>query len=311
MHPAVDRTPLADLEVEARTLRDDLLAAELAHADAIAACHPTHRESAVNLVHYLELRRHDMRDIQARLGAVGLSSLGRSEPAVLATIEGVLSLLARVNGHEPPEPAATITLSEGRRMLRSNADRLLGTPPANRSPRIMVTLPSEAAEESTLVADMTASGMDVARVNCAHDDPTAWARMIDNVRSTRRADGHRPRVAMDLAGPKVRTGPLQPGPRVIRIAPRRDKLGAVVLPARIWLTHDPESRPEVPSTAVVPVDDASWLERRRPGDRLALLDSRGATRRWTVVERNRGGCLVTAKATAYVASGLKLVAHDG
>jgi pyruvate kinase len=35
---------------------------------------------------------------------------------------------------------------------------------------------------------------------------------------------------MDPAGPKLRTGPLDPGPSVVRIRPRRDVYGRVTAP---------------------------------------------------------------------------------
>ena len=118
---------------------------------------------------------------------------------------------------------------------------------------------------------------------------------------------------MDLAGPKLRTGPLRPGPRVVRISPRRDRLGIVTAPALAWLTAtdaaDLDAVP--PRVTVVPVDDASWLARRRPGDRLDFIDSRDAVRHWVVVDNRADGCMVTATQTAYVRSGLKLICTTG
>jgi pyruvate kinase len=298
---------LQALEADVRAVRDAMLVAELARADDIATAHPSHRRSAANLVHYLELRQHDVRDLQARLAAAGLSSLGRSEAHVLATVEEVLSVLARLNGHEPPPRAAGVALTEGHGFLAANAKALLGTPPGSRGTRIMVTLPTAAGDDVDLVARMTTGGMDIARINCAHDGPETWSRMIDHVRSTQRPNGHRPRVAMDLAGPKLRTGPLDPGPRVVRISPRRDRLGHVTAPAFVWLAaNDADSVPPQRIT-VVPVDDAAWLERRQPGDRLEFVDSREARRHWVVVETRADGCMVTATQTAYVSSGTTLV----
>ena len=287
-----------------------MLAAEVARADDIEVTHPAHRRSAANLVHYLELRQHDVRDLQARLAAVGLSSLGRSEAHVLATVEEVLSVLARLNGHEPPPRAAGVALTEGQEFLAANARSLLGTSPGARGTRIMVTLPTGAADDPDLVSQMTANGMDVARVNCAHDGAETWTRMIEHVRSTQRPNGHRPRIAMDLAGPKLRTGPLHPGPRVVRISPQRDRLGHVTAPALVWLaSHGASAAPR--RVSVVPVDDSEWLERRQPGDRLEFVDSRNATRHWVVVETRAAGCMVTATQTAYVSSGTTLICVTG
>jgi pyruvate kinase len=305
------RLELEALEADARAARDAMLAAEATRADDIAATHPTHRRSAANLVHYLELRHHDVRDLQARLAAAGLSSLGRSEAHVLATIEEVLSVLARLNGNEPPPRAAGIALTEGHKFLAANAKALLGAPAGTRGTRIMVTLPTGAAADPDLVSQMTGNGMDIARVNCAHDGPETWTRMIDHVRSTRRPNGHRPRIAMDLAGPKLRTGPLHPGPRVVRISPRRDRLGHVTTPALVWLTAHGASAAAPRRVTVVPVDDADWLARRQPGDRLEFVDSRNAARHWMVAETRADGCMVTATQTAYVSSGIKLICATG
>ena len=50
----------------------------------------------VNLAHYLALRGRDLRSLQERLACCALSSLGRSEAHVAATLDGLLALLAAV-----------------------------------------------------------------------------------------------------------------------------------------------------------------------------------------------------------------------
>jgi pyruvate kinase len=293
-------------------LRDALLAAEAARCDEIAATHPTFRRSAANLVHYVELRRHDVRGLQSHLAVAGLSSLGRSEASVLATIEAVLGVIARLTGRDAPDEAAPVSITEGAELLRVNADRLLGSAPEHRPSRIMVTLPSEAADDPSLVGQMMTAGMDIARVNCAHDDQDAWARMIAAARSHPRRDRSPCRVAMDLAGPKLRTGPLRGGPRVIKVSPRRDLSGRVVAPARIWLapTGGPSVAEVETAVAVVPVDDAAWLQRRQPGHEIRFTDHRDARRSWTIVAASSTGCLATAERTAYVATGSRLICSD-
>jgi pyruvate kinase len=302
---------LIALEAQVRELRDALLAAEVARADEISAAHPSHRRSATNLVHYVELRNHDVRDLQAQLGLVGLSSLGRSEPYVLATIEAVLSVLALMTGQEPPEPRASIALTDGQDLLAINANGLLGPARHRRSTRIMVTMPSEAADDAHLIEAWIASGMDLARINCAHDDQEVWSRMIARLRSAAEAGGHQCRVAMDLGGPKLRTGPLVAGPRALRIAPRRNHHGRVVTPARIRLSAHGKpdgTAPDSGDRAIIelPVDDRAWLERRQRGDRIELLDSRGARRRWEVTDTGSGACIASATQTAYVVTGLEI-----
>lgn len=76
----------------------------------------------------------------------------------------------------------------------------------------MVTMPSEAADDYTLVHALVKADLDCIRINCAHDDRDAWSRMIEHVRRASEALNRPCQVAMDLAGPKLRTGPLRPGP---------------------------------------------------------------------------------------------------
>ncbi len=301
------------LEHDLRRLRDALVAAELAQSEQIAAVHPRHRRSAANLVHYVELRNHDVRDVQERLVALGLSSLGRAEAHVLATVEAVLSRVGELDSSTatPPEPAARVAITEGDALLETNTERLLGPPPSNRSTRIMVTLPAEAAEGSELVASFAACGMNLARVNCAHDDEATWASMIAHMRNL---TDDSLRVAMDLGGPKLRTGPFEPGPQVVRISPERDRFGRVTASAVLLLV--PDRAPYAPrdgSTIIpiadataIPIVDRSWLQRRVAGDELELTDSRGSRRRWSVVDVSPDGCVATTDQTAYIETGSKL-----
>jgi pyruvate kinase len=108
---------------------------------------------------------------------------------------------------------------------------------------------------------------------------------------------------MDLAGPKLRTGPLTPGPAVVKIRPHRDVFGVVTAPALVWLTpaHAPHRSPS-PAAACLPVA-AAWLARLRPGERVNFIDARGSKRILVVVAMDHGSCWLTATKTAYVIPG--------
>jgi len=115
-------------------------------------------------------------------------------------------------------------------------------------------------------------------------------------------------VAMDLAGPKLRTGPIQPGPRVVKLRPRRDDLGHVIAPARGWLTAaDGAAAPPEPGMPVLPVP-GQWLARRREGDVVALFDTRGAKRHLVLTrpDPETAGFVVTCDKTTYLAPGTVL-----
>jgi len=259
-------------------------------------------------MHYLALRRHDIRHLQAQLASLGLSSLGRTEPHVLSGLHAVVNVLQQLVGSGEARLSSETAprLNEGTAFLRRNTEALLGPAPAARNVRIMVTMPPEAATDYQLVRDLVSSGMDCMRINCAHDGPEAWSAMIQNLRRAERETNKRCKVAMDLAGPKLRTGPMEPGPHVLKYRPKRDASGRVISPARIWLTSisHPEVAPDS-ADAAVPVPDA-WLAELEPGDRIRFTDARGASRTLTVSGAHGEGRWAEARRTAYVFEGMML-----
>lgn len=80
--------------------------------------------------------------------------------------------------------------------------------------------------------------MDIARINCAHDDQAAWRAMSDNVRAVSEQFGYPIRVLMDIAGPKIRTGTVAASERRIVTGDRFRLVAA-----------DPVPTPEVPFAA--------------------------------------------------------------
>ncbi len=292
-----DRQALA---ADLAKLEDSMSARQSLHAGDIALVHPDHRADAVNLTHYLALRQGDERSLQRRLGELGLSSLGRCEPHVLATVESVRSALdASTSVPVPP----LLSFEEGRAALDRNTDALFGPRPRGRVPRVMVTLPSEAATDHLLVRHLVSSGMDVARINGAHDDPDRWEEMARNVRKAAVEVGRPCRISMDLPGPKMRTGPLVQGPRVVRVRPERDLRGVTITPATLKLVSGAPAVGEM--APVLPVED-EWLERRRPGDVVDVVDTRGSHRHLRVVACAPGVATAEAWDTTYVETGTQL-----
>jgi pyruvate kinase len=72
----------------------------------------------------------------------------------------------------------------------------------------MVTLPTEAATDLSLIVQLITEGMTVARINMNHDDISVWSKMIENVKIGSTALNKPCRIYMDLAGPKIRTGKI-------------------------------------------------------------------------------------------------------
>jgi pyruvate kinase len=293
-------------------LRSNIVAVEQRFASKYRDIPEANRASAMNLLHYLALRHEDLRPLQGDLMALGLSSLGRAESGVLASVQTVLDVVDRLaNSTRPPisemsQRASPVGLAEGRAMLEGHARALLGAPPAARNVRIMVTMPSAAADDYGLVRDLLEAGMDCMRINTAHDDASAWDRMLRHLERAKQASGRPCCVLMDLAGPKPRTRPIEPGPRVVKWKPRRDAYGHVLDPARIWLTSrdHPQAAPES-AAAWLFVDDA-WLANLDIGDSVKLTDSRGSKRTLKIVARTEAAVWAESKQTAYVAPSTEL-----
>ncbi|MGV9712896.1 pyruvate kinase [Gordonia sp. NPDC003424] len=299
------RQRLGALRTELTDLRTEALAAEEVARELIGAVDPVHRDSAANIVHYRSVRSHDLRGLQPRLSAEGLSSLGRMESGVLGNLDAVIRIIDDALGE--PEPSigeAEFDGESGGLQLAENAAALLGGEPSDRSTRVMVTMPSTAATDSGFVQRCADAGMDLARINCAHDDPAAWRAIAANVR----AANSRVRIAMDLAGPKLRTGPIAPGPQVLKVRPSRDPLGRVLISALFWLGEAPV-RSDVQDA--VPVVDTEWLAAREVGDALTMEDARGRFRELEVLEVATCGVLVATARTVYLTPGLEVTAGAG
>jgi pyruvate kinase len=166
------------------------------------------KPSALNLAHYLALRRHDVRSLQRALVPLGVSSLGRCEAHVLPTLDAALATLAAIAGDSaesipkrPPRRCFEVA-SEN---LRRQTTAVLGPISGPRSVRIMVTLSTQAAAERSWARKLIAAGTDCARINCAHDDAEIWQKMISSVRAAAKACGRECRILMDLTGPRART----------------------------------------------------------------------------------------------------------
>jgi pyruvate kinase len=298
---------LGRLHAQLTALRTDALALAEEQASLLAAMPPDYAASARNLLHYLAVRRHDIRALQIQLGELGLSSLGRMEAHVLAALESVLAALESMTDEalgEAPMGVQPARFREGDERLARHAADLFGPEAPNRIVRIMVTLPSEAARDYGLVRDLVASGMNIARINSAHDEPAAWRGMVERVRRAEGETGRGCRVLLDLAGPKLRTGPLAPGPEVLRLRPERDDCGRIGQPARLRLVAE-GAEPAAQGERVLPVDPVLF-GLLRAGDELRLRDLPGRARRLRVADGPGGSLWIETRRGLFFASGLPL-----
>lgn len=71
---------LQELITEVDGLIDAVRAEESRASEAISRVAENHRDGAVNLVHYAELRQHDIRSVQGGLASIGATRLSTAEP---------------------------------------------------------------------------------------------------------------------------------------------------------------------------------------------------------------------------------------
>lgn len=302
-----------DLIRQLEVLRGSILQGVEMGRTALAELPVERYPSAENLLHYLTLRSCDLRPLQDKLARLGISSLGRVESHVLATINAVLHNLYLLAGQEPPAPGmddAYVAFDAGADRLELNTVKLLGVQPKNRRVHIIVTVSAEAADDYLVLYQLLKSGMNCMRINCAHGDPVVWARTIDHLRHAERATGQPCRVLMDLGGPKLRIGPMETKLAVLKIRPLRAYTGRVIRPARIWLASA-NTELSVPPAADASITlNPSWLAGVNVGKRIRFRDIRGSSRSWRIREVLADGCWAEAKKTSYLANGTVFTLSD-
>ncbi|GAB2178637.1 pyruvate kinase [Dongia sp. agr-C8] len=304
MNSPVKAAPRAHKSEPTAALLDEVLALR---AEVIAGAQPwmqrfgrdagAPQPSLANLAHYLAFRRHDRRGLQRQLMWRGISSLGRLESRVLPTLDAVIVALAAMAGRPCPIiPPREQDFFDGETRLRDATDALFGSPPAGRRERIMVTLPSTAAGDPDFILDLAKRGMDVARINCAHDDPEAWRAMTAHIRKAGETIGRRIAILMDIAGPKIRT-------EAVLSLDKKAKLAAGDA-LRLVASGAPRVTAEVPFAAAVSLPEL--VTRLSAGDRFRYDDGKLEG----VVESVGAGEAVI-RITRAKASGVKLKPEKG
>ncbi|CAM2783829.1 pyruvate kinase [Corynebacterium jeikeium] len=297
-------------------LLDELDSQTLHWYPEIRATAPTHFVGARNLVHYTTLRTSDRRGLQGNLESLGATRLSTAEPAVKARLQAAHNVVSALDGRSPQfaEEDVADAIVGADELLEQHTEALFGTEalPGDSS-YIMVTLPIEAAYDQELVARLVDSGMELARINCAHDGPEVWKRMIDNVRAAGKAAGRYIPISMDLAGPKIRTGRIAPGPAVVRVRVQRDDAGTVIQPCRLWMIPEDQELAEAPmaeNTLGRPIVSVhvsrEFFDALEVGETVRVVDARGKKRKLGVIKKDSEGALAEGQQNIYLQLGAEL-----
>ncbi|XP_021643368.2 plastidial pyruvate kinase 4, chloroplastic isoform X2 [Hevea brasiliensis] len=306
-----------------------VLASEQWNASQLQLCHRNYLVSATNLIHYLALRCLDVEQLKDDLSLIGLVNLETANSHVLASLTASIQILENLKSTSlnPEEHIigglfsqkgfdqqkySAFTIPTIRKKASFNRELLLGPPQDSRTTHIMVTIGEEAIESETFITDLIKAGMSIIRINCAHGNPSIWSEIITRVRKSSQMLEKPCRILMDLAGPKLRTGKLKPGPAVMKFSPKKTAAGNVILPAQVWLTHR-EAGPPPPHLsldAVIFVDDQEFLTKLEVDDTLRFCDARGKKRRLKISRKfhvfSGTGYVAECSRTAYVQSGTRL-----
>ena len=288
---------IESIKLSAQSLEKDF-------APYLQKVHPKWLESARNLVHYRALRNHDLRELQKKLGNLGLSRLAKAEGHVMASLDANLQMLKALIGEKAQESASAIGIEESIKILSNHRKALFGARTPGRQVRIMVTQPSNAAENPNLVASMIAAGMNTLRINCAHDGPQEWLAMIAHARQAMLRSNQICKISMDLGGPKIRTGSMVPGPKVIHLRPPRNNFGHIIASVPVTLVPNDYATGNRDAT-YVPVE-MEWLQQLRQGSVIEMVDTRGKNRSIKVVKVDDKMVLAEAYDSTFIATGTVL-----
>jgi len=279
---------LIELARELARIEKGLVALEKKMRDQIEAASPDRRESARNLVHYVALRQLDLRELQTQLAQRGLSSLGRSESYVMRSLLEVServneSLAVRGNAaarrelaHLQQRELTAMSWAQARDTLHHATHDIIGPRPPDRHISIMVTAPPAHEADRAWMVKLLNAGMNVLRINAAHETEREWRLIVRALEEAQALTGTPCRILVDLAGPKIRTGPITAARLIATWKPSRDELGGVTAPAPVVVRRGSPPVGEEGGTFVFIEHEA--FGRLKGGDELRFRDARGKKR---------------------------------
>ena len=294
---------IREITQDLNTIIAAIVSDENLHQEALEKVDPHYYRSAQNLVHYSTFRKFDLRKTQRRLRNLGLTRFANAEGHILASLANTRYILNELVG-DPQNTGlpSKLSIKKGRRLLTKNTKVLLGYRSKGRRVRIMVTQPTESAYNYPMVLEMVKHGMNCARVNCAHDSPEIWRKIIDNVKKAAAASGRHVKIAMDLAGPKIRTGKITAGPKIRKFTPEKDVTGNIIRPAElVLLSQIDEFSP--PNALTLDQEDLAEL---KEDDSFSFTDTRDKKRKIKIVQQNGTHALAHCYETSYIGTGTEM-----
>jgi pyruvate kinase len=142
-------------------------------------------------------------------------------------LQSILQLLGK---HYTAAELDTCTYEYNQQQIIHKSEMLFGSKSDTGTPYLMVTFDAGFADNYMLIKTLLQNGMNVARINCAHDDEVVWSKMIHQLKRACRFTGLKCKIYMDLAGPKIRTKLIGKGNIKGKVKVKEGEL--------IWLADD-------------------------------------------------------------------------
>lgn len=251
--------PLIQVVQQLIELEENMLAEIVKRKTMFKKIHPQQQRAAKNLLHDLTLRNQDIREIQDALHIHGLSSLASSESHIHRQLQEIVQRLGK---KYTAKELDVCTYEFNQVQMASKSKMLFGEKNNVLIPYIMVTFDSSFADDYALIKNLLQNGMNIARINCAHDDEATWSKMIHHIKRACNYTGLSCKIYMDLAGPKIRTKLMNKG---------RDKGKVKVKDGElIWLAD--ENRGFKKEDIVISPNEPNIVSMLKKGERVYIDD---------------------------------------
>ncbi|WP_160723389.1 pyruvate kinase [Bacillus sp. USDA818B3_A] len=224
-----------------------------------------------NLVSYLALREQHLLGLSKQLMDQGFADFIQSPVHVIYTLEKILNHIHAIP--LSPNKLMVPTPDESRKIIKKRCNDLFGRVTDTNHTTIMVTIDSKILKQPSSIDELLLNGMDVARINCAHDNVEVWQQLVLSLKKTEqklKIEGKYPKqksckIYMDLAGPKVRIGKIPADPIYII---KGDRL-------RLYLNPGMDGHPSAEGIpAGVPVSLEKAFRNVRQGDSIFIDDGK-------------------------------------
>ncbi|MFT6337538.1 MAG: pyruvate kinase [Saprospiraceae bacterium] len=202
---------MKQLERDLTKLYHSLLNKEFIARKAGDDADPLYRLSAINLVRYITLRNQDLRNVHDHLSDLGISSLRSCEGYVMQNVVSVLRLVKLLNGEiwANEVKVETIGYKASKKLIAKHTKQLFNLKRKNRTTKIMVTIPLEAAFDNDLVRELLAQGMEIARINLKEGSRQEWELIINKIQNQAKDLKCKCLIYMDIIGPEFKTGNIE------------------------------------------------------------------------------------------------------